>query len=103
MGYRCAIDEAHHEGAPKRVVTKRRGVQYIHDNGMSEGHETVQEILVHPDNVDVLGSPLFVGHKTVDNRSPKRRKRDAARDHRHGDGKDESYLQTWKEYRDERG
>jgi len=96
MGYKCEVDEQHYNGAPVKVVTHQRRVQFFHDRGMTESLETVKEAFVHPDNVDVLGDPVIVGEvKAVDARSPKARKRDSRRSNQ-----DEipSYLQTWNDY-----
>ena len=100
MGYNCAVDGKHYTGKPVKVVVKQRKVQFHHDSGVSDGLETVKEISVHPDNVAGLGEPVIAeAVKHVEDRSKKVR-RYTERPRR--EPEDESHLETWKEYQEEK-
>ena len=101
MGYICQVDLEHHEGAPVKVVTHKRQVNYIHNNGMSVGFETAREVDVHPSNVDVLGEPVTVpAVKTVDDTHKVAKKR---WERKPPAEETPSYIDTWNEYKQAKG
>jgi len=101
VGYICMVDKEHHDGAPVKVVMEQRPVEYEHDNGISTGFETVREVFVHPDNVDILGPARMSDKiKTVNIRTKKESDRFQRKDRNQAkEGTmSEALSKTWREY-----